>query len=114
MISEITGQVTVPFGDGVISTLDTCVGTEICEELFSVNCPHIAMALDGVEIFTNASASHHQLRKLNKRVEYVKDATTKVYICVISELLIYFFSAFKEVVFGTRHFELYLIYFMVR
>ncbi|RMX40415.1 hypothetical protein pdam_00009478 [Pocillopora damicornis] len=77
MISEITGQVTVPFGDGVISTLDTCVGTEICEELFSVNCPHIAMALDGVEIFTNASASHHQLRKLNKRVEYVKDATAK-------------------------------------
>lgn len=77
MISEITGQVTVPFGDGVISTLDTCVGTEICEELFSVNCPHIAMALDGVEIFTNASASHHQLRKLNKRIEYVTDATAK-------------------------------------
>ena len=96
MISEITGQVTVPFGDGVISTLDTCVGTEICEELFSVNCPHIAMALDGVEIFTNASASHHQLRKLNKRVEYVKDATAKVYICVISELLIYFFLPSKK------------------
>lgn len=78
MISEITGQVTVPFGDGVISTLDTCVGTEICEELFSVSSPHITMALDGVEIFTNGSASHHQLRKLDTRVDLVKDATSKV------------------------------------
>ena len=79
MIAEITGQVTVPFGDGVISTLDTCVGTEICEELFSVNGPHITMALDGVEIITNGSASHHQLRKLDKRVDLVKDATSKVH-----------------------------------
>lgn len=78
MIAEITGQVTVPFGDGVISTLDTCVGTELCEEMFSVNGPHIDMALDGVEIITNGSASHHQLRKLNTRVDYVKDATVKV------------------------------------
>lgn len=78
MIAEVTGQVTVPFGDGVISTLDTCIGTEICEELFSVNGPHITMALDGVEIFTNGSASHHQLRKLDKRVDLVKDATSKV------------------------------------
>ena len=70
---------TVPFGDGVISTLDTCVGTEICEELFSVNSPHITMALDGVEIITNGSASHHQLRKLDKRVNLVKDATSKVH-----------------------------------
>jgi len=78
MIAEITGQVTVPFGDGVISTLDTCVGTELCEELFSVDGPHIDMTLDGVEIITNGSASHHQLRKLNTRVDYVKDATIKV------------------------------------
>lgn len=80
MIAEITGQVTVPFGDGVISTLDTCVGTELCEEMFSVNGPHIDMALDGVEIITNGSASHHQLRKLNTRVDYVKDATVKVVV----------------------------------
>ena len=78
MIAEITGQDSVPFGDGVISTLDTCVGSEICEELFSVDGPHISMALDGVEIITNASGSHHQLRKLNTRVDYVTDATTKV------------------------------------
>lgn len=77
MISEITGQVTVPFGDGVISTLDTCIGTELCEEMFSVNGPHVDMVLDGVEIITNGSASHHQLRKLDTRVDYVKDATVK-------------------------------------
>jgi hypothetical protein len=28
-------QKTVPFGDAVISTLDTCIGVEVCEELFT-------------------------------------------------------------------------------
>lgn len=37
------------------------------------------MGLDGVEIFTNASASHHELRKADLRVNLVKSATTKVY-----------------------------------
>jgi NAD+ synthase (glutamine-hydrolysing) len=36
------------------------------------------MGLDGVEIFTNSSGSHHELRKLNKRVELIKEATLKV------------------------------------
>lgn len=36
------------------------------------------MGLDGVEIFTNSSASHHELRKLNRRVELIKEATMKV------------------------------------
>ena len=40
--------------------------------------PHIDMGLDGVEIFTNSSASHHELRKLNKRVDSIKEATAKV------------------------------------
>jgi NAD+ synthase (glutamine-hydrolysing) len=52
MISKITGQVgaslsihriptlspykdKVPFGDAVISTKDTCIGVELCEELFT-------------------------------------------------------------------------------
>ena len=78
MISEITGQVTVPFGDGVIATQDTCIGSEICQELFSVNSYHEDMALDGVEIFTNGSGSHHELRKLDKRVDLIRGATTKV------------------------------------
>ena len=35
MIQSITGQFTVPFGDTVVSTLDTCIGCETCEELFT-------------------------------------------------------------------------------
>ena len=29
------GQVKVPFGDCVISTMDTCIGVELCEEPFT-------------------------------------------------------------------------------
>uniref|UniRef100_H3CCM2 Glutamine-dependent NAD(+) synthetase n=1 Tax=Tetraodon nigroviridis TaxID=99883 RepID=H3CCM2_TETNG len=77
MIQEITGQETVPFGDCVLSTKDTCIGTEICAELWSSKSPHIQMSQDGVEIFTNSSASHHELRKADLRVNLIKSATTK-------------------------------------
>jgi hypothetical protein len=40
--------------------------------------PHIHMGLDGVEIFTNGSGSHHELRKLNVRFDLIKSATSKV------------------------------------
>lgn len=33
--------------------------------------------LDGVEIFLNSSGSHHQLRKLDERINLIKDATNK-------------------------------------
>uniref|UniRef100_A0A3Q4BJK3 Glutamine-dependent NAD(+) synthetase n=1 Tax=Mola mola TaxID=94237 RepID=A0A3Q4BJK3_MOLML len=77
MIQEITGQDAVPFGDCVLSTKDTCIGTEICAELWNPRSPHIQMGLDGVEIFTNSSASHHELRKADLRVNLIKAATTK-------------------------------------
>jgi hypothetical protein len=35
MVREVTGQQCVPFGDAVISTIDTCIGHEICEELWN-------------------------------------------------------------------------------
>jgi NAD+ synthase (glutamine-hydrolysing) len=35
MITAITGQHTVPIGDAVIATKDTCIGYEICEELWN-------------------------------------------------------------------------------
>lgn len=35
MIKDITGQKTVPFGDAIVSTWDTCLGVELCEELFT-------------------------------------------------------------------------------
>nr|XP_056707002.1 glutamine-dependent NAD(+) synthetase isoform X3 [Euleptes europaea] len=77
MIQEITNQESVPFGDAVLATLDTCIGSEICEELWTPNSPHIEMGIDGVEIFTNSSASHHVLRKAHTRVDLVNSAMTK-------------------------------------
>lgn len=77
MIQEVTGQETVPFGDCVLSTKDTCIGSEICQELWNPNSTHINMSMDGVEIFTNASASHHTLRKADQRINLVTSATTK-------------------------------------
>lgn len=56
-VREITGQNTVPIGDAVLSTFDTCIGAETCEELFTPNNPGIHMGLNGVEIFTNSSGS---------------------------------------------------------
>ena len=53
------------------------MGSEICEELFTPMSPHLTMSLDGIEIFTNGSASHHELRKLNKRIDLMRFATQK-------------------------------------
>ncbi|GBE86272.1 Glutamine-dependent NAD(+) synthetase [Sparassis crispa] len=78
IIHAVTGQTKVPFGDAVVSTVDTCIGVELCEELFTPGSPHVLMGLDGVEVFTNSSGSHHELRKLYRRVELIKEATMKL------------------------------------
>nr|XP_035923653.1 glutamine-dependent NAD(+) synthetase isoform X2 [Halichoerus grypus] len=75
--SQTVSLETVPFGDAVLATWDTCIGSEICEELWTPHSPHVDMGLDGVEIFTNASGSHHVLRKAHARVDLVTMATTK-------------------------------------
>jgi NAD+ synthase (glutamine-hydrolysing) len=36
------------------------------------------MGLDGIEIFTNSSGSHHELRKLKRRADLIMEATLKV------------------------------------
>lgn len=36
------------------------------------------MSLDGVEIFSNGSGSHHEFQKLHTRVDLIKEATLKV------------------------------------
>ncbi|KDN42871.1 carbon-nitrogen hydrolase [Tilletiaria anomala UBC 951] len=76
-IRLVTGQNSVPFGDAVIQRRDTSLGVELCEELFTPDSPHIALGLDGVEIFINASGSHHELRKLHQRVELILNATAR-------------------------------------
>ncbi|XP_077985397.1 glutamine-dependent NAD(+) synthetase-like [Glandiceps talaboti] len=77
IISEITGQRTVAIGDGVLSTLDTCIGMEVCEELWTARSPHVDMSLDGVEIFTNGSASYHELGKAYRKVNLINCAMEK-------------------------------------
>lgn len=114
-MGKITGQYKVPFGDAVISTRDTCLGVETCEELFTPNgydCSyywqcvfakfspvlifHMALQVGllvifsildetysrytGVEIISNSSGSHHELRKLNTRVNLISQATKLVCI----------------------------------
>ncbi|KAG6554977.1 hypothetical protein Mapa_003562 [Marchantia paleacea] len=78
IISAIHGQKTVNFGDGYLQFDDTSVASETCEELFTPISPHINLALNGVEIIANGSGSHHQLRKLNTRLELMQHATSKV------------------------------------
>ncbi|XP_062327707.1 glutamine-dependent NAD(+) synthetase [Osmerus eperlanus] len=77
MLQDLTAQTTIPFGDCVLSTLDTCIGSEICAELWNPRSPHVDMGLDGVEIITNSSASYHELRKADNRVNLVRSATSK-------------------------------------
>lgn len=76
-IREATNQRVVPFGDVCLRSNFTLFGFETCEELFTPDSPHIKMALGGVEIFTNSSGSHHQLRKLNTRLDLITEATKK-------------------------------------
>lgn len=75
IMQEISGKRKVPFGDAAISTIDTCIAAETCEELFTPGAPHAGMSLDGIEILTNSSGSHHELRKLDKRIKLMTNAT---------------------------------------
>ena len=56
-IYMVTGRRTVPFGYAVLSTAETLIGHELCEELWTADSPHIQMALAGVEIFLNGSGT---------------------------------------------------------
>ena len=54
MVAAVCGQRTVPIGIAAIAVADTVVGSETCEEVFTPNSPHIALALDGVETISNS------------------------------------------------------------
>ena len=77
MIEQATGQKVCPFGDGILQFSDATLASETCEELFTPSAPHIELALSGVEIIANGSGSHHQLRKLNQRLDLMCSATSK-------------------------------------
>jgi NAD+ synthase (glutamine-hydrolysing) len=76
-IQRLTGQRNVPFGMAILATNDSSIACETCEELFTPNSPHIALALNGAEIIANGSGSHHNLRKLNVRMDLINSATKK-------------------------------------
>ena len=72
------GQKLVPFGLGYMQFADgITIGCESCEELWTPKSEHIDMALSGVEIIGNGSGSHHELRKLNSRLNLMISATQK-------------------------------------
>ncbi|XP_069966450.1 glutamine-dependent NAD(+) synthetase [Bactrocera oleae] len=77
MISQHTGQTSVPIGDAVIATKDTCIGYEICEELWNVRSKHIDMSLSGVEIIVNGSGSYMELRKAHISTDLIRNASFK-------------------------------------
>jgi NAD+ synthase (glutamine-hydrolysing) len=77
LLKRVTGQVTVPFGIAVLATEETKIASEMCEELWTPRSPHINFFLSGVEIISNGSGSHHELRKLESRLNLMKNATSK-------------------------------------
>ncbi|KAI4951608.1 hypothetical protein J4E86_007024 [Alternaria arbusti] len=67
----------VPIGDAIVSAVDCSIGYETCEELFTPRAPHIDLSLAGVDIIINSSGSHHELRKLDLRLDLIRNATSK-------------------------------------
>lgn len=76
-IRAICGQTTVPFGDALLQLRDTCVGYEICEELWQVRSTHIEQSLAGAEIIVNSSGSYMELRKAFVCTDLVRSASFK-------------------------------------
>lgn len=77
MIARKIEQETCPIGDALIATRDTCLGHEVCEELWNIKSTHIDMSLAGAEIIVNSSGSYMQLRKAYVITDLVKNASSK-------------------------------------
>lgn len=91
MITAITHQNIVPFGDAVISTKDTCIGFEICEELWNPSSSHIPLSLDGVEIIANGSGSYVALNKTYTTIDLITSATLKVGFMTCTYIFIFIY-----------------------
>lgn len=76
-VTASTGQLSCVIGDVILEARDTSLGWEMCEELFTPRAPHLELSLEGVEVILNSSASHHELRKLQHRVQLITAATKK-------------------------------------
>lgn len=76
VIQAVGGQQSAPFGCTMLlfDTQTVTVGLETCEELWKSNIHEIYYAA-GAHIIFNASASHHELRKLSSRLELIRKAS---------------------------------------
>lgn len=64
-------------GVAIVSCNDTEIATEVCEELWVPRNIHVDLCLDGAEIISNSSGSHHELRKLNYRLDLIQNASAR-------------------------------------
>jgi NAD+ synthase (glutamine-hydrolysing) len=64
-------------GEVAFEANDASFASETCEELWTPNSPHSLYSLAGIEIVLNSSGSHHELRKLDTRINLIKEATAK-------------------------------------
>jgi len=69
--------VDIPFGLMILNCNDVTIASEICEEMWTPRPLHVDYYLQGVDIVSNASGSHHSLQKLDRRMMIVKSATVK-------------------------------------
>lgn len=83
VVEKVTGQRSVLIGDAILSTRDTAIGCETCEELFTPRNPSTYMSLNGCEVILNSSASHHELRKLKTRLDLIANSTRKTGGCYV-------------------------------
>jgi NAD+ synthase (glutamine-hydrolysing) len=74
---KLQGAQTCPIGDGTVSTQDTMLGFETCEEMWTPRAPHLDLSLAGCEIIVNSSASHFSLRKISIRHSLLLEASRK-------------------------------------
>ena len=77
ILRSIVGQTNFVIRDAVIDTLPITFAAESCEEPFTPASPHVEMFLNGVSIFTNSIGSHHELRKLDTKIQLLLEATRK-------------------------------------
>lgn len=82
-IVAICGQLTAPIGDALLVLRDTCLGFEICEELWHVRSTHIEQSLAGAEIIANSSGSYMQLRKAFITTDLVRSASFKALVAYV-------------------------------
>lgn len=71
------GQKRCRIGEVAFEALDGSFASETCEELWTPNSPHSLYSLAGIEIILNSSGSHHELRKLDTRINLITEATAK-------------------------------------